>query len=254
MKKFSQEQLEAIAKAFGNIEDGLTESEIGRLFRVCKIENVNPGRTKEDRLYETFAAHVNKTKDYSTISRFIKEAMSPNRHLDNRLRYETMRQNLNEAISFAGVAVDETGEIIPIKAARTLSDAEEGARALRISSEFRGIHPEVLKFCRAELLENNYFHAVLEATKSIADKLRDRTGLTYDGSKLADHALGIISGRPPMIKINAFQTESDKSVQQGFLYLVRVYSACFATILPTLHAYNRRRTRMTWKTCCCLPR
>ena len=220
MNNFSQEQLEGISKAFGNTNDGLTEHEIEHLLRICKIEDTDFNQVKEIRLHNAFAGHVNKTKDHSAIPRFIKHAMSPNRHLDNQLRYETMRQNLNKAISFAGLAVDETGEIIPIKAARTLSDAAERARALRTSLEFRGIHPEVLKFCRAELLEDNYFHAVLEATKSIADRLRDCTGLKYDGDKLARRALGIMSGRPPMIKINAFQTESDKSEQHGFLYLV----------------------------------
>ena len=34
------------------------------------------------------------------------------------------------------------------------------------------MHPDVLAFCRAELLQQNYFHAVLEASKSVADKLR----------------------------------------------------------------------------------
>jgi hypothetical protein len=40
------------------------------------------------------------------------------------------------------------------------------------------LDPDVLKFCREELVADNYFHAVLEAVKSIADKLRVRTGLT----------------------------------------------------------------------------
>lgn len=53
----------------------------------------------------------------------------------------------------------------------------------------RGVHPDVLRFCRAELVANNYFHAMLEATKSIADKLRAKTGLTEDGANLVDAAL-----------------------------------------------------------------
>ena len=35
----------------------------------------------------------------------------------------------------------------------------------------RGVHSEVQRFCRAELRAYNYFHAVLEAMKSIAEKL-----------------------------------------------------------------------------------
>jgi hypothetical protein len=40
----------------------------------------------------------------------------------------------------------------------------------------RGGHPNVMHGCRAELLSNNWFHAVLEASKSVAAKSRTRTG------------------------------------------------------------------------------
>ena len=221
MRKFSQEQLEGIAKAFGNTNDGFTGSEIGHLLQVFQIKDVSPSQTKWVRLHNAFAAHLNKTNDHSIIRKFIMYTMFPNSHLDNQARYKIMHQNLNKAISSADLAVDEgTGEVIPIEGARTLRGAEERANTFRAKLESRGVHRDVLEFCGAELAENNYFHAVLEAAKSISYKLRDRTGLQDDGSKLAKHALGIISGRPPRIKINAFQTESDKSEQQGFLHLV----------------------------------
>jgi Protein of unknown function (Hypoth_ymh) len=40
------------------------------------------------------------------------------------------------------------------------------------------VHPDVLRFCRAELMQQNYFHAVLEAAKSVADKLRTLASVT----------------------------------------------------------------------------
>jgi uncharacterized protein (TIGR02391 family) len=49
----------------------------------------------------------------------------------------------------------------------------------------------VLKFCRAELLVNNYFNAVFEATKSVAEKLRIKSGRLSDGAALVDEALGL---------------------------------------------------------------
>ncbi|WP_373563413.1 TIGR02391 family protein [Pigmentiphaga litoralis] len=63
----------------------------------------------------------------------------------------------------------------------------------------RNVHPDVLRFCRAELLADNYFHAVQEAVKSVADKMRTRTGLTDDGAALVDRVLG---GEPPLLSIN----------------------------------------------------
>jgi uncharacterized protein (TIGR02391 family) len=58
----------------------------------------------------------------------------------------------------------------------------------------------VLRFCRAELLQHNYFHAVLEASKSVADKLRTKTGEDGDGSPLVDATCSLKSG--PRIAFN----------------------------------------------------
>jgi len=76
----------------------------------------------------------------------------------------------------------------------------------------------VLRFCREELLVENYFHAVLEETKSVADKLRARTGLTDDGGILIDRALGCDL---PLLAINALEGESDRAEQGGFANLVK---------------------------------
>ena len=241
MKKFSQEQLEGIAKALGNTNDGFTGSEIEHLLRVCEIEDISLGLTKWKRLHNAFAAHLNKTKDHSIIQQFIKHAMSPTRHLENPSRYETMRQNLNKSIAFVGLAVDETGKIIPIKVARTLRDAEERARTFRTRLESRGVHRDVLEFCEAELAENNDFHAMLEAVKSISYKLRKLTGLKGDGFALIDRALGVSSDKPPMLAINAFDMENDKSVQRGFLHLVKGIFSMFRN--PAAHG-ARKQSKM----------
>src|SRR6266498_2782823 len=65
-----------------------------------------------------------------------------------------------------------------------------------------GIGGDVLAFCRPELLEGNYFHAVFEATKGVAQKIRDRTGLTTDGSGLVQEAFSIRNGRKPLLAWN----------------------------------------------------
>src|SRR3546814_9789335 len=97
-----------------------------------------------------------------------------------------MRASLNMALSFAGLAVDETGELHAVDRAHTLTEAEHRAKELRADLQLRGVHPDVLAFCRAELIANNYFHAVLEAVKSIFDKLRLLTGLTDDGASRSE--------------------------------------------------------------------
>ena len=59
-----------------------------------------------------------------------------------------------------------------------------------------------------ELLQENYFHVVLEATKSIAQKLREGTGLTSDGADLADAALALGKHGMPLLAFNTLRTDS----------------------------------------------
>jgi uncharacterized protein (TIGR02391 family) len=123
-----------------------------------------------------------------------------------------------------------------VEEARTLSDAQRRAKELRADLVSRGVHPDVLKFCREELLADNYFHAVMEAVKSVSDKIRNRTGLTDDGSILVDRAL---AGTPPMLAINPLKTESEKSEQKGFANLLRGTFGMFRN--TTAH-----EARMNW--------
>ncbi|WP_423220822.1 TIGR02391 family protein, partial [Enterobacter ludwigii] len=75
-----------------------------------------------------------------------------------------------------------------------------------------------MRFCREELLADNYFHAVQEAVKSVADKIRILTGLADDGVALVDRAL---AGDAPLLAINPRQTASERSEQSGFANLIR---------------------------------
>ena len=230
-RMFSQSQLEAIADALGNTSEGLTGSEIGHLLTTCKMSDPTPDITKRHRLYNAFAESQNKRLDRRAILAFIRHSMKPERYIREPERFEPMRTNLNLALSFAALSVDESGHVRSGQQARTLADAERRAQELRADLNARGVHPDVLRFCRAELLADNYFHAVLEATKSIADKLRSRTGLTDDGATLVDRAL---TGDPPMLTINSLQTESEKSEQRSFANLLKGTFGMFRN--PTAHA------------------
>jgi uncharacterized protein (TIGR02391 family) len=215
---FSQSDLEAIAKALGDTSEGLTGSEIGHILASLKMADPNPDVTKWRRLYNALVTRQNYSQNRRAILEFIRQAMKPARYVKNPEQFETRRTNLNLALSFSGLAVDESGNVISIKEAHTLSEAAKRAEALQADLRTRGVHPDVLRFCRAELVADNYFHAVLEATKSIADKLRSKTGLTDDGADLVDKAL---SGNPPLVAINSLGTKSERSEQSGFANLIK---------------------------------
>jgi hypothetical protein len=129
-----------------------------------------------------------------------------------------MRANLNRALAFARLAAEETGVLVSVEKANTLTEAQRRASELRVDLEHRKVHPDFLRFCEEELLKDNYFHGVREAIKSVADKLRTRTGLTDDGATLVDRTL---LGEAPLLAINALKTDSEKSEQRGFANLVK---------------------------------
>ncbi|NMG41178.1 TIGR02391 family protein [Chelativorans sp. ZYF759] len=229
MAFFTQDQLEAIAGALGETSEGLTGPEIEHLLASSKIADPGPA-TKRVRLFNAFAECQNTKQNRTNILEFIRLAMKPARYSREPHRYEPMRARLNQALAFAGLVVNQSAELSKADAAQTLPEAQRRARDLRADLEGRGVHADVLKFCRAELLADNYFHAVQEAVKSVADKMRTRTGLIDDGATLVDRAL---AGSLPMLAINPLSTASERSEQSGFANLVRGTFGMFRN--PTAH-------------------
>lgn len=229
-KTFSQSELEAIAAALADTSEGLTGSEIGHILATLRMADPTPTMTKWKRLHNAFVERQNYSQNRRAIMEFIRQALKPERYVKQPERFEPMRANVNRALAFSGLAVSATGEISAVTPAETLTEAQRRADELRDDLTRRGVHPDVLRFCRAELVADNYFHAVLEATKSIADKLRTKSGLTEDGAKLVDITL---CGSAPRLAINDLITESQRSEQSGFANLIKGTFGMFRN--PTAH-------------------
>lgn len=131
-------------------------------------------------------------------------------------KYESLRARPNQALLFSGMAVKESGELVEVDKVSTIGDAQRRSNELKAALLKRDIHPDVLAFCTAELLAENFFHAVTAATKSVAAKLRSKSDLTGDGSADVDAAL---SGDSPKLIVNGFTSDSEKSEQQGLATL-----------------------------------
>ena len=77
----------------------------------------------------------------------------------------------------------------------------------------------MLAYCTEEILARNTFHAALEATKGIFDRLRELTHIDADGATLVQAALST-QNRVPPLAINPLNTESERSEQRGFMNLM----------------------------------
>src|SRR5690554_2353215 len=210
--------LEGISKVLGDTANGLTGTEIGKFLQEVSIPDVDSSNTKWKRLYNAFVTFQNRRQLSNNILTFINKSMNPARFIGRNEQYEDTRIELNKRLSFIGLELTEKGQFKRIAQTQTISEAEQKANRLKSKLEQRNTHPTIFKYCKAELLAENYFHTVFEATKSIADTIRLRTGLTQDGSELIDKAFSI---KNPLITINDLSSETKESEHKGFANLIK---------------------------------
>jgi uncharacterized protein (TIGR02391 family) len=221
--------LRAICCVLGDTNEGLTGTQIGQLLEECGIFNISPTATKRDRLFAALRERQRQDNCGNNVVAFIQAAMNPVRYVRNSNHFEDTRAEVNKVLAFSGLTLGEDGKLRVALAAHTLAEAVQRANRLRKELQSRNVHPDVLRFCRTELLQNNYSHAVFEATKSVADKIRQKANLTSDGSKLVDDAFGKASGLP-LLAFNSLQTESEQSEHAGLMNLVKGLFGAFRNI------------------------
>lgn len=231
--KFETGVVETLSKTLGDTGSGFTGSEIARLLQESRIEDIQPGITKWKRLYEAFVNKQNQDKCANNILAFIQNAMQPVRHCEKEEWFESTRSDLNRILAFTGYSLGQDGKITATTKAKTISEAAAKANQLREKLLLRQPHPDVLKYCKEELLVDNYFHSVFEATKSVADKIRLKTGLNSDGASLVDDAF-TFRKKIPLLALNTLQTESEQSEQKGFMNLLKGLFGTFRN--TTAHA------------------
>lgn len=234
---FKESHLRAVAQVLGDTANGLSNSEIDDLLVQCRVPDEFGPATKWKRIFYNLWNHQVRKGTRTYALEFIRQAMSPARYIKNPEQFNVMRASLNKALAFAGLQVNEAGELLSAEKVSTLPEAERRAKELETDLVGRGVHPDVLRFCRAELVQNDYFHAVQEATKSIFDKLRTLADRTDDGATLVD---ATFLGPNPMMAINDWITESEQAEQRGFANLLKGVYGMFRT--TTAH-----EARINWQ-------
>lgn len=234
---FDDAQLEAIAKALGDTSHGLTGSEIER-----RIADVAGPVTKWRRLFEALVARQRAERVGNNVAAFVEKTMSPARYVGQSHVFGERQARLNQVLVLAGLRLDDAGKLTVVPVARTVSEAEERAGHLRAELVRRQVHADVLRACRAELLQNNYFHAVLEATKSMAEKVRNLAERQEDGAELVYEVFGTRDRdrRPksPRAAFNSLRTQSEESEHRGLMQLMLGIFAVFRN--PAAHELKDR--------------
>jgi uncharacterized protein (TIGR02391 family) len=210
-----------LADALGECGSG---TEITKTFIELGFDTPCYESTKWKRLHHFFVESHRTTRSSNQIYAFIQSFMTPARFLGRRDEFEEKRQLLNEALSFLGLEFGKDGQFRKVTLAKTLDEAERRRQTIFAKFKGRSMHPEIEKYCKTELLQENYFHAVFEASKGLAQRIKEMSGADGDGASLVDAAFSIKS---PRLALNTLITETERSEHKGFAQLLK---GCFAAV------------------------
>ena len=231
---FQKGSIESLAKLLAECGSG---SDISRVLADRGLQDGSDQSTKWKRLYWVFLNIQRRDRCANRIFDFIRSFLAPARFVDRNDEFEAHRTKLNTVLALSGFEYGANGKFRNRLAAATLTEAERRANAVQAKFRERRIHPEVLKYCNAELMEDNSFHAVLEATKGLAQRIREMSGVDGDGAALVDR---VFSTNQPVLAFNTLRTETERSEHTGFATLLK---GCFAALRnPRAH-----RPRILWK-------
>ncbi len=216
--KLDENSLQQISNIIGDTNAGLTGSEIGKLLTQCGISEVDPSLTKRIRLFEALRHRQDMDACANNVFAFIHCVVDPIRYTSVPDVFRDRRQSLNTVLAFRGYEIGNDGKIRAVEKVTNLDEAHQ--RANRLQSELfkRKVHSQVLRYCKSEFLQENHFHAVFEAVKGIADRIREMTLLTEDGGELIDKVFNVDK---PYLALSTLRTETEKSEQRGFINLLK---------------------------------
>lgn len=225
-----EQQLKAVCDVLAETNLGYTKSELTRLLEQSGIENVSDGRTssaygyttglnKRDWLYNCLATDINKRHSLMFVYTFIEKALNPVAFTDEKKReqYNYLFEGVNRALLLAGLEMTKEGKLIEAIQAKTLDEVDRRVNSLEKHLYERAIHSEVRKYCIKDYLQNDYYDAVFEAAKGLAERVRQLSGLTTDGGTLFQTAF---STRDPYLFFNRMQSDSEKSEFTGLKELL----------------------------------
>jgi uncharacterized protein (TIGR02391 family) len=226
--------LESVCKVIGELYSGSELTSISQ--EVPLRDDPGEGYTKWRRLTHAVSSHQAKTGTGNAMVRLVTVAMRPERTLDRKIRADQTRDELNQILSLSGLKVRDDGRIAKSMKARTDAEALTRTTRLRNVLEQRGAHPEVIAYCRPDLLRDDCYEAVFEAIKGLGARIRGLTGVDADGHKLIDQTM---SGQEPMLRINKGVTKTERDEQLGVANLAKGLFSAFRN--PVAH-----EPRITW--------
>lgn len=126
--------------------------------------------------------------------------------------------SVNRILQFNGLKVNDSGKVVATVESKTYSEGTKRFNSLKLRLENLQIHQEILALCRPEILDKNYFHLILEASKSVLNKVRSISCLHEDGNTLIENCF---NDKRPVVVINKLVTDTERSEYNGLKFLLK---------------------------------
>ena len=208
-------QIRPICELLGNLTTG---HKISTMFFELNIEcSLDERDTKWRRLYNAVVMGFNKNNSLQTLINIIEWIMQPSLYVDNQITFNESRDDLNKRLSFIGLELLPTGKVIARSVATTLEEANETVCRLKNDLMKFSIHPQILAFCRPEIIHEDLFHLIFESSKCLMEELRNLSGLNVDGNTLVNQCF---DGKNPLIVMNRLSNSDEWSEHKGLQSLL----------------------------------
>lgn len=174
--------------------------------------------TKWRRLHNAVAYSQNMTQNGTGLIKLIEYIMAPiNFHDITPEQYNKIIISLNKLLILTGLSLNESGKVITIPKAVTLSEAQARTQGLLNSLKPFQINSQILGYCRPEFLQENYFHLIFEASKCLLERLRSISKIDKDGNILINECF---DGCNPLVVCNRLETTAEKEEHKGLKALL----------------------------------
>ncbi len=175
--------------------------------------------SKRDRLLHAVEEMYRRSRGQGVLH-LVRTLHDPVAYSGNPDSFRMFCARINRIFRFSGVEYRDDGKFHRVGQTRDLSEAERRARAVANKLSSRRIHSEVQRYCKAEYMEENYFHAVFEAAKGLAERIRQKTGLEVDGVNLVKQSFERPKAGLPKLAFNSLASETERNEHDGFTDLL----------------------------------
>ncbi|MEY8700992.1 TIGR02391 family protein [Streptococcus ferus] len=235
MSSLNSQDIELICQV---LCDEITGSKITDMLTTLGLPVGDEGYTKWRRLSAILINACTNQGSLRPVFDSIEYVCVPSKYIDIPENWEMLKRNINKTLIFKGFELDDSGKVQKTARAQTFKDATLRLQTLEERLKDSDVHPLVSKYCSEELLQENYFHAILEASKGIFFRIREMTGSTLDSGKLVEECF---KKNNPVIVINGNKLQSDEelSAYQGLKHLLLSIAQLYRnTNAHSLKLYN----------------